>query len=103
MAQIEGQLSRKIVEWLNKQPHTLARKRHISGYGVRGDPDIYFCVFGRHAEMEVKLPSKTSTDNQLSQQRKWIEAYSPVREVYSLDDAKQFYYEILATIPEREK
>jgi hypothetical protein len=103
MAQPEAQISKKIIGWLNKQPHTLARKRHVSGYGVRGDPDITGCTYGRHFEIEVKTPGKTSTENQQSQQRKWRDAYSSVTEVYSLDDAKEFYFAILATIPEREK
>lgn len=103
MSQTEGNESSKIVKWLNQQPCTVARKRHVTVYGVRGDPDIYFCTHGRHAEIETKRPGKTSRPNQVKRQSQWTEAGCPVREVYSLEEAKQFYFEILNSIPERER
>lgn len=103
MAQPEAQLSRKIIEWLNKQPCTIARKRHVTIYGVRGDCDIYGCVYGRHFEIETKMPGKTSTSQQSARQREWLAAYSPVTEVHSLEEAQDFYHAIVAMIPDTEK
>lgn len=103
MAQPEGQLSSRIIKWLNSQPATTARKRHVTIYGKRGDPDIYGCVYTRHFEIETKLPGNTSTKNQESMQRDWMNAGAFVREVHSLQEAKDFYHEIVAAIPEREK
>lgn len=103
MSQKEAELSTKIVKWLNSQPGTLARKRHGTAYGIRGDCDIYGCVYSRHFEIETKLPGEHSTPNQESRQRDWIAVGAPVREVHSLDEAVIFYYQILATIPDREK
>lgn len=103
MAQPEANESAKIVKWLNQQPHTTARKRHVTVYGVRGDADIYFCTYGRHAEIETKRVGQKSRVNQQKRQEQWTNAYAPVRECHTLKEAQDFYYEILATIPDREK
>jgi hypothetical protein len=94
MAQPEAILSAKIVKWLNAQPYTVARKRHVTIYGVTGDPDIYGCVLGRHFEIEVKMPGKKPTSLQESRLEQWRVSGAKITVVYSLEEAQKFYLEI---------
>lgn len=53
----EKSLVNSIVARLRKVPGVVIRKRHGTGFGVAGDPDLYGSFRGRHFEMEVKRPN----------------------------------------------
>lgn len=88
MPQREAELSRKIVKWLNEQPHTIARKRHGTPYGVTGDCDIYGCIDGRHFEIEIKLDYNKPTKLQEQRMKEWAAAGALTGVAYNLDDVK---------------
>lgn len=94
MAQAESQLSSKIVKWMNSQPDTCARKKHMTVYGIRGDPDIYGCVFGLMFVLEIKLGKNTPTDIQEARLKQWEDAGAYVGVAWSFEEAQEFYYKV---------
>jgi hypothetical protein len=94
MAQREARLSSNIVVWLNQQENTIARKRHGSPYGMRGDPDVYGLINGHHFEMEIKLDKNTPTTLQEKRLEEWEKHGAIVTVVWSLAEAKEFWLEI---------
>lgn len=88
----EADLARRIVIWLNRQPYTVARKRHGTQYGVAGDPDIYGCVAGQHFEMEVKRPGEKTTALQAHRLLDWHNVGAVTGVVHSLQEAQELYH-----------
>lgn len=87
---LEGSISKRIVNWLNKQPRCRARK--ISGNtSVSGEPDIYCCWHGRTIILETKRPKSSYgvTKQQAETMEMWLEAEAIVATVKSLDDVKK--------------
>lgn len=83
---LESVRSDKIVRFLNSIPQCMATKRHQSGYGKKGDPDISGCLRGRHFEFEVKQPKKQPTLAQTIRMEKWQNCGAIVARVECVDD-----------------
>lgn len=64
----------------------MAQVRHQAGFNKKGDPDIIFCLRGRHGEFEVKRPKNKSTPLQLQRQKLWKECGAIVGQVRDVDD-----------------
>jgi hypothetical protein len=94
MAQQESQLSSKIVKWLNSQPDTVARKKHMTVYGVRGDPDIYFCVLGQMGVLEIKLGKNKPTELQDARLQEWERAGAITGVAWTMEQAQEFYHQV---------
>lgn len=60
-AVLERGVVARIMSDLKKRPGVVVRKRHGTGMGVAGDPDLYGAVNGRHFEIEVKRPNDPSS------------------------------------------
>lgn len=50
----EAKVTRRILDWLNSQPDTIARKVHQTAVTGGGEPDIDACSRGRCIKIEVK-------------------------------------------------
>ena len=100
-----------IMKYLNSLPGCIARKRHGSAYGIKGDPDIYGVIpvsrwkiydhpsgltsyvtdsVAQHFEVEVKRPGKEPTILQQARLKEWASACVPVLVATSVDDVKKF-------------
>jgi ssDNA-binding Zn-finger/Zn-ribbon topoisomerase 1 len=67
---LESSITNAIMRELKKHPHIVVRKRHGTGMGVAGDPDLYGVIRGQHFEIEVKrLDDPDSQCSQLQLQR----------------------------------
>lgn len=67
----ESALVAEIVQALRTLPGVVVRKRHESGWGVAGDPDLYGSAGGRHFEIEVKRPGEKTTPLQQARLAEW--------------------------------
>jgi Holliday junction resolvase len=67
----ESALVAEIVQALRALPGVVVRKRHGSGWGVSGDPDLYGSAGGRHFEIEVKRPGEHPTPLQRARLDQW--------------------------------
>jgi hypothetical protein len=67
----ESTLVAEIVRALRALPGVVVRKRHGSGWGVSGDPDLYGSAGGRHFEIEVKRPGEHPTPLQRARLDQW--------------------------------
>jgi hypothetical protein len=94
MAQPESKLSGEIVKWMNKQPNTVARKKHMTPYGMRGDPDIYGCVLGQMFLLEIKLGKNTPTKLQGARLVEWHEAGAITGVAWTMEQAQEFYGQV---------
>jgi len=67
----------------------VVRKRHGTAMGVAGDPDLYGSIRGRHFEIEVKRPDRSSELTELQRQRlrEWELAGAIVGVARSVEDA----------------
>ena len=71
--QPEAKIVNAILDWLNAQPATYARKTHGSRYSI-GWPDIIGCSAGRMLAIEVKQPGKHATARQRHELAQWRRA-----------------------------
>jgi penicillin-binding protein-related factor A (putative recombinase) len=78
--------SDKICKFLNTIPQCKATKRHQSGYGRKGDPDITGCLRGIHFEFEVKQPGKHLTQVQEVKIEEWKKAGAIAGRVENVND-----------------
>lgn len=71
---MEKNIVNSVMKYLNSLPECKAEKRHGSGYGKRGEPDISACYKGQRIEIEVKQPGKKPTKLQEKRLREWGKA-----------------------------
>ncbi len=72
-AVLERHVVAKILAALKNNPRVVVRKRHGTGMGVAGDPDLYGTINGRHFEIEVKRPNDPASQLTLLQTRRLLE------------------------------
>ena len=74
-SQPEGRIVKKIIDWIKGMEDwdSHARKVHGSRYSS-GEPDIDACINGRSVKIEVKVPGKVPTPQQMARLRKWESA-----------------------------
>ena len=77
-----------------EDPTLVFRKRHGSGMGLSGDPDVYVLWKGRHFEIELKRSGEDPTPLQRLRLEEWGKAGALVGVVRSLEDLR----EILARV-----
>lgn len=111
----ESTIVDRILKYLNGLPGCIARKRHGSAYGLKGEPDIYVIISvmrwresvpgqftGKftsemvplHAEIEVKRPGKEPTLLQQKRLDQYRALGVPTLVATSLDEVKAFIEEI---------
>lgn len=66
------------------------RKRHGGPWGPAGDPDLYLCYRGIHAEIELKRVNGKLTRLQQERMRAWAAAGAQVTIVHSVEELKKF-------------
>ncbi len=79
-----------IMRALKSTPGVVVRKRHGTGMGIAGDPDLYGAVNGRHFEIEVKRPNDPSsrlTELQAQRLLEWQRAGAITGVARGADDA----------------
>lgn len=84
----EGSITAEVLEWLNAQPLSFARKVHQGAMSGGGEPDIDACIQGRAVKIEMKRPGETPTDRQMRRLQKWQQAGALVGWACSLADAQ---------------
>jgi len=95
MAKLERHLQRS-VERILKATGICYRKRHGSGMGVAGDPDIYFLYKSIHVEIELKRPGEEPTPLQQLRLKEWGQAGAWVRVVHSTGDLRELLAQLEA-------
>lgn len=108
----ESTIVDRILKYLNGLPGCIARKRHGSAYGLKGEPDIYGVISVQrytyndvdgeyleaptplHFEVEVKRPGKEPTTLQAQRLAQWSTIGVPTLVATSLDEVKAFIEEI---------
>ena len=85
----EGSIVRAILRAAAAIPELEIRKRHGSGYGTAGDPDLYGSYKGRHFELEVKQPGESPTRLQQQRLLDWGRSGAITGVVRSVDDFKK--------------
>ena len=89
---LESTRTRQVLDFLNNIPGCKAQKRHQSGFGKRGEPDIVFCLCGRHGEIEMKRAGKEPSKLQLVRLAEWEKVGAIVgRRITCVDDVKQMF------------
>ena len=83
----ESALVGAIVEALRATPGLIVRKRHGTGWGFAGDPDLTGCYLGRHFELEVKTPAGVLTRFQEARLAEWSRAGAITAVVRSVGEA----------------
>lgn len=83
----ESGVSRRIIDWLNKQPNIHAVKME-GNYRRGGQPDIFSSVEGYAVLFEVKAIGKVMTTRQQAEAMKWRRAKTFVFTVYSVRDVQ---------------
>jgi hypothetical protein len=73
-----------------KNRHIAFRKRHGTAMGVTGDPDLYFCVNGRHCEVELKRPGNNPTPLQTERLAEWGRAGASTAVVHTPEELREF-------------
>lgn len=89
MAVKESSIQKSILDYLNSLPRCRARNNHGSAFSGAGEPDITACYYGRHIEIEVKLPGERPTKLQEHTLAKWAEAGAVTLVAISVDDVKE--------------
>jgi hypothetical protein len=56
------------------RPLLVLRKRHGSGFGRSGEPDLFGSYCGRHFEIEVKRPGEEPSKLQRERLKEWADA-----------------------------
>ena len=87
---LEKTVVNRIMATLKKIPGIVVRKRHGTGMGVAGDPDLYGSIDGRHFEIEVKRPDDRArpTPLQLERMEEWkVQGKAIVGVARSVEDA----------------
>lgn len=86
---LEKQIVVRIMLALRTRPGVIVRKRHGTAMGVAGDPDLYGSIRGRHFEIEVKRPDRSSELTELQRQRlrEWEEAGAITGVARSVEEA----------------
>ena len=74
----ESSIVDAILRELNGIPGCKAIKRHGSGMGRNGEPDITGCYYGKHFEIEVKRPGKDPERLQCQRLKEWEDAGASV-------------------------
>jgi hypothetical protein len=77
-------------ERILREKNIVFRKRHGTIYGVAGDPDLYLCWQGKHAEIELKRPGEKPTPLQQIRMREWARAGAIVGVVHTPDELRNF-------------
>jgi len=90
----ESVIVQKIMRKL--KPLCIIRKRHGSGFGTKGDPDLFGCLPldhpewpGRHFEIEVKRPGHRPTELQVTRLREWAHAGALTGVATCVEDAQR--------------
>ena len=86
---LETNIVKNIKKKLETIPGVVVRKRHGTAFGIKGDPDLYGLVRGRHFEIEVKRPGENPTELQLSRMREWKAAGAITGVARSWEDTKE--------------
>ena len=76
-----------ILRELREVPGVVVRKRHGTGWGFAGDPDLYGSINGRHFEIEVKRPRAPLTKLQRYRLDEWRQAGAITGIAHSVYDA----------------
>ena len=84
---LETQITRKIMEKLNKMENCRVMKLHGNQYTINGTPDLLIVKEGQTYFMEVKRRGNKATPKQLFELRKWAGAGAITGGVYSVDEA----------------
>lgn len=87
---LESSITNGILRYLRTCPRTKAVKRHGSGMGSNGQPDIVGCINGLHFELEVKQVGNKPTKLQEIEMQGWRDAGALVAVVHSVDEVRKF-------------
>jgi hypothetical protein len=91
-APLESNVVARIMRDLKTRPGVIVRKRHGTGIGMAGDPDLYGSIRGRHFEIEVKRPNDPKSQLTLLQTQRlmeWAKVGAITGVARSVDDALQ--------------
>lgn len=90
----ESVLQAKILKSLNAIEGCKAIANHQSGYGRRGEPDIFGSVLGRAFLIEVKVKGGRLTDLQRYRQDEWHRVMVPTFTAWHLREAVDFVHRL---------
>jgi hypothetical protein len=85
----ESSLLRSCERILREQGITY-RKRWGGPYATAGDPDLYLCWRGRHAEIELKRPGEEPTRLQHLRLAEWARAGASTAVIHSTEELRIF-------------
>ncbi len=83
----ESGITAQIMAALRRVPRCIVRKRHGTGWGVAGDPDLYGSIGGKHFELEVKRWGEELTPLQEARLAQWRASGAIAGVAHSVDEA----------------
>lgn len=93
----EADLSKKVLQWMNKQPGCFAWKLHVDQYNQVGLPDIHACYLGHYVAIELKRSAEHKpTPMQLHRMGELNKAGAITAIVYTLEQVQELISRIYA-------